>query len=203
MKYKTFGCFAVAGAITLFFSSVLFLLGFAFSSGAINQNSLKDFPLNDVLVFVLRHFNLIAGIFTLIMIGIYFFVYFGLVKFGEDLKNKRIQYSSYAILTAFLLSNLSTLFLLSGTTFQGISFLQKLFEVLTAASCIWIGIVLLKLNHPLSYLIKVLSVFFIVQGFVISSNLFLPVRVVDFSIAIMIALSSLFYALEKSKLRKR
>lgn len=197
MKYKTIGILAILGAVVLFLNSILFLLGFAVSTGAIKAETLNTLPLSGVLLFVLKHFNLIAAFFAVIMLLVYFGVYFGFARFGAQLKNRSFQYASYFILISFLISSLLTLLLFFGVTSQSIDPLQKIVEFLTFTACIWFGISLLKIKHSFNVLLGILGVFYIVQGFAILSNLFLPIRIIDFSIAIMIALSFLFFNLKK------
>ena len=187
---------AIINAVIFFAYSVINLVMFAIQQKAISPSQ------NNIVAFLVSNLKpILTGTHLLIFLSA-LFIYASFIKLSFHAKVKPLPYSSYLVIFAMLvlfLAMLASIFSFSALQFLANLGIQKI-EAFVGLSFIIFGIALFSLKKSIKEsLLSGIGILYMLQGISLISSLFLPLRLVDFTIAIRILEAVLLFSVAKSK----
>jgi hypothetical protein len=174
---------AIVSAIFFFIYSLVQLAGYGISTGAIPN-----------LIFLSSNFQSIVIILLIILLITSTIIYFGFITLSKEKEHKFPKASAYALtLINLMFFLLNILFYSSQEIFNVFGLNLNIVSAILGATNIWFGFSLIywkNKNNPFS---KSLGIFYVLQGIILLSTLWIPLRLAEFTIAIRI-LESFFFS---------
>jgi len=193
---KIFFISAIIAAITFFINSVIQLIGYGLSTKAIPQD--LSGALGKIISFIGLNFKSILSITSIITIITTTIIYFGFIYLSKKTKSKSLKIFSWIILIVNFLVLMLTLSIYSfPTIYSSLGISLGVGETTLGIIGILFGISLILWKNEKRYLSKSIGIFYILEGIILISTFFLPIRLADFTIAIRILEAMLFSSYSK------
>ncbi len=187
---------AILLALIFFSHSILNLLGFAVSNKAITLDVIPE-NLKSFVTYILTNFLTIIRSFTIMesLFGALIFFTFERIAKLKNLQALRI--TSILALIAVLLPGISTLFSMGSFSFI---FADNTISLILGSTFILFGVSLIRIKtSSWEMLTSSLGILQILEGLVLISTFWIPLRLVEFSIAIYILQAVFFWKFSKFK----
>jgi hypothetical protein len=182
---------AILSAIIFFLYSVVQLLNYALSQGMINTDSAGSF--SQLIQFLSSNFKPIIIFLIIALISATSLIYVSFILLSKKMPSKLLKISSCIILTINLTALMLTLLVYtSPAAYSRINFSVNKAEAVLGIAAILFGISFVGLKKLKSPILSSLGILFISQGTVLLTSPFLPIRIVDFTIAINV-LEAVFF----------
>jgi len=183
---------AILTALTFLIYSIVQLVGYGLSTGAINADSAGN--LSSLIQFLSLNFKTLVSILIISLILTTSLVYISFIILTKKVSSKLLKISSYTILITNLVIWILILSVyISPLIYSSINIPANKAEAFLGIAEMFFGIALIKFKKQKSPLLFSLGILFILQGLTLFTSPFLPIRIVDFTIALNV-LEAVFFS---------
>ncbi|MBM3232887.1 hypothetical protein FJZ18_01840 [Candidatus Pacearchaeota archaeon] len=184
---------SVIFAIVFFLHTILNLIGFAVTNQAITLESIPE-SLKSSMTFILQNFTSVTRILIVLEAILMAFVLFAFERIAKVKRLTFLRVSASIFAIAVLLPALNILLPLLSLH---IALNDKWIFLATGIIGIIFGISLSKIKSSWDMMSRSLGILYILQSIVIFSTFWIPIRLLEFSIAIAIVQAVLFWRIQK------
>jgi len=179
---------AIFAGVLFFISSILNLLAFAIQNKVISPTA------NSSIKYITSNFSSLLFSATLFLFLFSLFIYLGYFKIS---KNKSFRLAVYIVFAALIISSTTHLLSINSTELSNLNPIKTAHSnTILAISYIFLSITLIKIKSPI---LTALAVLYIIQALVWTSLNFIPVKIMDVTIAIRILEAVFFFNLSGTK----
>lgn len=182
---------AIISAISFLLYSIIQLIGYGISTGAITETSAGS--LSKIILIISQNFKNIVCIILFVLLITSSIIYFGFILLSKKTNSKSLKIASSAILIINFLTLTLTLSIYALPDFYStIGIKINTAQIFSGSIALLFGISLIFWKNKLSILSKAIGTFYILEGIIILTTLFIPVRLAEFTIAMRILEAFLF-----------
>ncbi len=184
---------AILFSITFFAHSLLNLIGFAVSTQAIAPNAIPS-QILPAITSLLANFSTLTRTFILLEALLGTIILFTFERIAIKKKSSFLRITAILFLIATLLPGISVFFSIMQLPF---SLSDKMVLIFSGILSIFFGIALIRIRASWKILSTSLGILYILEGIIIISTYWIPVRLLEFSIAIALIEAVFFWKIGK------